>query len=354
MQSQPTPNDLALMRRAIELSRQGFPAPNPHVGCVVAQGRQVVGEGFHHFAGGPHAEAVALEQAGMHAAGSSVYVTLEPCNHQGRTPPCSRALVEAKVRKVFVAVSDPNPTAAGGAKTLREHGIEVIEGFLTEEARSANLMWLTAIERGSPFLVVKVASSLDGRIATQSGESKWITGELARRAGQALRAECGAVLVGRATVQLDHPRLTVRDFEVVNQPRKIILDPWRKLPQKHEIFSENAIRVVAGEAREGELKVATNRAKFELDDLLHKLFDLGITSVLVEGGAKTISHFISEDCFDRLELFVSGKIIGTGKNWLDLPLAGPLRDRPHLQFRQVEAVGEDLRIGLTSTRTRKI
>lgn len=333
------------MRRAIELSAKGFPAPNPHVGCVIAQGRSIVGEGYHEHAGGPHAEVVALQQAGANSNGATAYVTLEPCNHFGRTPPCSEALIAAKVRRVVIAVSEPNATAQGSIMRLRGAGIEVQAGVLTSEAREANQAWLYAYENGKAYVVLKSAISIDGKIATSVGESKWITGEESRAEGHRLRAECGAVLVGRGTVQADSPQLTVRSMEVMNQPLKIVLDPWRKLPATHPTLA-GALRIVGGEAKPEELQINLKGGKFDLNHLRIALFQKGITSVLVEGGAKTVSHFIEQQEFNRLELFVSGRLIGSGKPWFEAPLFGPIIERPELRFQTVRQRGSDLQLSL--------
>src|SRR5579885_2122161 len=205
------------MRRAIELSKNGFPAPNPHVGCVIVKNGEIVGEAYHDHAGAPHAEVVALTQAREKANGADVFVTLEPCNHQGRTGPCSQALIQAGVANVTAACLDPNPKAKGGLKALKESGVKVSHGLMQKEASAANEVFLKSMEQRSPYLVGKVAMSLDGRVAMPNGDSKWITNEASRAIGHRLRAECGAVLVGRNTVARDNPHLTARVEGVVNQ-----------------------------------------------------------------------------------------------------------------------------------------
>lgn len=333
-----------MMARAISLARRGFPAPNPHVGCVIVQGSEIVGEGYHRYAGGPHAEVVALRKAGDRARGATAYVTLEPCNHQGRTPPCSKALMEAGIARVVAADLDPNPRAGGGLERLASSGIATSVGLLGAEARNANLLWMTAVERGWPFVVVKAAMTLDGRIATPSGESQWITGPEARREAHRLRAECGAVLVGRATVEKDNPQLTIRAVKVKNQPVRIVLDPWRKIAPGHSVFDSpgESIRIVAGDPRDSEMKVNYQNGYLDLQDVLRGLLERGITSLLVEGGAHTIGSFFDAGLVDRLELFVAGKVLGAGKSWIERPFPGPLSGASGFELNSVRRVGQDL------------
>ena len=331
------------MRRAVELSRLGFPAPNPHVGCVVAVGGDIVGEGFHDHAGGPHAEIVALEQAGERAQGADVYVTLEPCNHQGRTPPCSNALIAAGVASVTTATLDPNPKAAGGLAALREAGIRVSSGLLEAEARAANEMFLTAMKRGWPFVVGKVAMSLDGRVALPSGESKWITSEASRREGHRLRAECGAVLVGRNTVVRDDPLLTSRVEGVVNQPIRIVLDPHSALSGMEKVFGDEATtwHVVKHPIRENQIEAPLKDDQLDLHRLLKDFFDRGVNGLLIEGGPITLGHFLKSGLIDRLEVFVAPKALGAGPSWLGVGVDS-LADAYQFKVDVVKQLEDDL------------
>lgn len=312
--------DREAMARAIDLAAGGFPAPNPHVGCVLVKDGKVVGEGFHTHAGAPHAEAMALAAAGEAAKGATAYVTLEPCNHRGRTPPCSLALIAAGISRVAIAVADPNPRAQGGADRLRHEGIQVEMGLLCEEAAAVNRQFLFAMKHHRPLVTLKTAMSLDGRIALPSGESKWITGEDARAEGHRLRAERGAVLVGRRTITADNSQLTARILGVVNQPTRVVLDPHRRLVGNENVFDGSAatIRAVAPEfARLGDLVVPLLDAEFDLNELLKKLFDRGITGLLVEGGATTLGHFVSTGLWDELVAFVAPKILLAGPSWAE-------------------------------------
>lgn len=326
------------MRRAIELSRHGFPVPNPHVGCVIERDGEIVGEGWHESCGGPHAEVVALTQAGGRATGATAYVTLEPCNHTGRTGPCSEALIRAGVSKVVFACPDPNPIAAGGASRLRQAEIEVVESLLESEARSANLRFLRSVELGRPYVVLKAALSLDGRIALPSGESKWITGEETRLKGHVLRAEAGAVIVGRNTVEKDDPSLTAQIDGVVNQPLRVVLDSAAKLSPRSKVFSDGGktVRVVAPGLQGLEVKIANGR--FELTSLLQALAEMGVRSVLVEGGAVTLDSFIQAGLADRLELFIAPIVLGAGPSWLEGHGVASLSAAPRFKIAQIVAL----------------
>jgi diaminohydroxyphosphoribosylaminopyrimidine deaminase/5-amino-6-(5-phosphoribosylamino)uracil reductase len=335
------------MARAVDLSRMGFPAPNPHVGCVIVRDGCIVGEGFHEFAGGPHAEKVALLQAGSAAKGSTAFVTLEPCNHHGRTPPCSEALIEAGIARVVYAVGDPNPKASGGAQRLREAGIAVESGLLASEAREANLRWLVAVDRGRPWVTVKAAITLDGCVAAVDGTSKWITGDAARQVGHSLRAEHAGILVGSQTVIDDDPQLTARVDGVRNQPIRIVLDGSARLAGSEPVFRGEPgewLWYCASPTGERQTAMPENLALFLAD-----LWRRGINSVLIEGGPHTASRFIEEGLVDEIQLFVAPKILGEGKRWVEHLGIGSLGDALRFDTVQVGPVGEDIRIILRPT-----
>jgi len=342
--------DEKFMDRAIKLSRRGYPAPNPHVGCVVVKDGEIVGEGYHDFAGGPHAERVALKNAGAKASGSIVYVTLEPCNHLGRTPPCTEALTAAGVSRVVYAVKDPNKGASGGAETLKAAGIDVNGGLMAEKARDANLAWLRAMERQSPFVVAKVAMSLDGRVALPGGESKWITGEKARKRGHQLRAELGAVLIGRNTAELDRPRLSARIGAVRRQPTRVLIDPQGTIGPfgGFEVPREDDILFTKLGTRFGIRLPINEQGLFSAEAILEELWKLGITSVLIEGGPRTLGPFLKQNLVDQIHLFVSGKVLFEGPAWAVGQLS-LLADAPHYRFLKISRVGADLEI-LVETR----
>ncbi len=338
--------DKAAMRRAIRLSRRGFPAPNPHVGCVILRGGVVVGEGWHAYAGGPHAEAVALAGAGDAARGGEAFVTLEPCAHHGRTPPCADALLVAGIARVVAACADPNPRAAGGLARLAAHGVRTEVGLLREEAATANVGFLTAMRLKRPYVVVKAACSLDGRIALPSGESQWITGAAARRAAHRLRAECGAVLVGRRTVQADDPLLTARLPGVVNQPVRIVLDPHARLSGRERVFEGqlgvSTLHMVAKARHGSQIEIRLGSNGFDLHHILTLLFERGLTSLLVEGGAHTIRSFFAANLVDRVELFMAPLLLGAGPAWLEGGELGTLDGVPRLRVERVRRAGADL------------
>jgi diaminohydroxyphosphoribosylaminopyrimidine deaminase / 5-amino-6-(5-phosphoribosylamino)uracil reductase len=331
------------MSRAVELSQSGFPAPNPHVGCVIVRAGEIVGEGYHEFAGGPHAEIAALGMAGEKATGATVYVTLEPCNHHGRTGPCSEALIQARVAKVVYAVPDPNPIAGGGESRLRAAGIEVARAEHVEPAEAANVKWLWAMRHRRPYVVAKAAISLDGRIAKSDGSSKWITGIEARTEAHRLRAECGAVLVGKRTVELDDPELTVRHVASQNSPIRIVLDPRGELNATYQIFrGEGAVRIVEHESRPGDVACPVLDGRVELPKLMPILFDRGITSLLVEGGAQTLSSFIVQGLVNRLELFIAPKLLGDGPAWFSEGRFAGVPSEGQWRFEAVRQVGSDI------------
>ncbi|MEJ5170758.1 MAG: bifunctional diaminohydroxyphosphoribosylaminopyrimidine deaminase/5-amino-6-(5-phosphoribosylamino)uracil reductase RibD [Fimbriimonadales bacterium] len=340
--------DSQAMARAIRLSRRGFPAPNPHVGCVIVRDGEIVGEGWHRFAGGPHAEAEALAAAGERARGATAYVTLEPCNHHGRTPPCSRALIEAGVARVVVACADPNPVAAGGLEALKAAGVAVELGLMADEAEEANWRFLTAMRLRRPAVVAKAAVSADGRIALPSGESRWITGPATRRAGHRLRAEMGAVLVGRITAEQDDPALTARIPGVRNQPLRVVLDPEGRLPGTLRLFDGSAptLRVTA-ERREGCLAVGRRAdGGLDLHRLLAELFERGVTGLLVEGGGRTIGSFLAAGLVDRMELFVAPTVLLDGRPAVLGAAPSRLSEAPRGRWVAVRRVGPDLRLTL--------
>ena len=336
--------DEAFMLRAIDLSKRGFPAPNPHVGCVITDGFRILGKGWHDHAGGPHADIVALKEAGDSARGATAYVTLEPCNHFGRTPPCTQALLDAGIKRVVVACSDPNPVAAGGLALLQERGIETHLGLLEDLASKANEMWLTAMRERRPYIVIKAAVSLDGRIALSSGESQWITGSAARKASHRLRAECGAVLVGRKTVEVDNPKLTARLRGVVNQPVRIVLDPSHRIGPDRNVLDVSAPTMHLFHNSFG---LSAEGGQFDPVQICNVLFDRGIRGVLVEGGATTIAGFVRAGLVDRIELFMAPVLLGDGPSWMDRLQVLHLADAPRFQVQSVKKLSGDLQVTLT-------
>ncbi|QJA06916.1 bifunctional diaminohydroxyphosphoribosylaminopyrimidine deaminase/5-amino-6-(5-phosphoribosylamino)uracil reductase RibD [Thermosulfurimonas marina] len=316
------------MRLALREGRRGLgrTSPNPPVGAVVVdpQSGEVLGRGYHRAAGRPHAEVEALRRAGERARGATLYVTLEPCNHHGRTPPCTEAILAAGIRRVVAGTRDPNPRARGGLEYLAERGLEVRSGVLEKECRYLARFFLRRVQDGRPWVILKVAASLDGRLATRTGDSRWITGERARRLGHGLRALCDAILVGRRTVEEDDPQLTCRLVKGRN-PVRIVLDTRLRLSPDRRLF-RTARKIptwlVCGEKapREREipfrelgveiLRVKEREDRVNLEDLLFRLAERGILSLLVEGGGEVQGAFLDQGLVDEVFFFFGPVIIG--------------------------------------------
>ncbi|EMO2546757.1 TPA: bifunctional diaminohydroxyphosphoribosylaminopyrimidine deaminase/5-amino-6-(5-phosphoribosylamino)uracil reductase RibD [Acinetobacter baumannii] len=308
------------MQQAIELAKRGLYStkPNPNVGCVIVKDDQLIGEGFHPKAGQPHAEVFALRQAGEQAQGATAYVTLEPCAHYGRTPPCAEALVKAQVKKVVVACPDPNPLVAGkGVQILKNASIEVEIGICEDLAAQLNQGFLKAMSTGMPYVRLKVASSLDGRTAMASGESKWITGSAARQDVQHWRAISGAVITGIETVIADDCQLNVRslhnvDIEMVAQPKRVILDRRGRLPLTAKILENPETVMVMGPYRQELADLGVIQLEIQpLKTLLQTLSkQYQIYDVLIEAGATLSSAFLQEGLIDEMISYVAPTLLG--------------------------------------------
>src|SRR5712671_7612085 len=323
---------LALQEAAKGLGRTH---PNPVVGAVVARGGRVLGVGHHERAGGPHAEVAALRQAGRAARGADLYVTLEPCNHQGRTPPCTDAILEAGIARVFVGSIDPNPLVRGrGVRRLRSAGIEVRTGVLREACDAANETWFKFITRKLPWVVLKAAVTLDGKLAAASGDSRWVTGSRARAMVHGLRDELDAVLVGIGTALADDPRLTARG-RGQRDPVRVVVDSAARLPPDARVLRQRsaaptlvactlrapAARVKALQRAGAEIVRCQSRdGRVDLKDLLERLAGRGLTSVLVEGGAAIHGSFLTGRLWDELYLFIAPKVAGgNAPSWAGFP-----------------------------------
>ena len=349
-----SPLDHAMMRRALALAEKGLytATPNPRVGCVLARDGVVVGEGWHENAGAPHAEANALAAAGAAARGATAYVSLEPCNHHGRTPPCAAALVAAGVVRVVAAVRDPNPQARDGAGTLAAAGVKVEHGLLEEEARELNIGFLSRMTRARPWVRMKIAATLDGRTALADGRSQWITGPQARRDGHHWRARACALLTGIGTVKADDPRLTVREVETPRQPLRVVVDSRVEIPQGARILQAGGevllfSAVEPKHALKGaEQIVLPNPAgKVDLPGLLRELARRGVNELHVEAGFRLNGSLVREGCVDEFLLYLNPSFLGDGaQGMLDLPPFDSLDRRPRLALRSVERLGDDLRI----------
>ncbi len=327
--SRPTSEDERWMARALALAERGrgLCSPNPMVGAVVVSEGRLVGEGFHARAGGPHAEAEALRQAGDRARGATLYVTLEPCNHQGRTPPCVDAILSAGIRRVVVAAGDPNPRVrGGGTRALREAGLEVLSGCREDEARACNRVFLAAMERLRPHVTLKCAMTLDGKIAAFDRSARWITGDAARLEAHRLRSQSDAVMVGIGTVLADDPALTVRlDPPWPREPLRIVVDSGARLPLAARLIDSGtparAVVAVADEAPAERLARLEARGVTVLScksrdgrvdpaDLCARLFALDVTGVLLEGGSELNGAFIEAGLVDRVAIFIAPLLIG--------------------------------------------
>jgi len=351
--------DHGMMAHALQLAERGLwtTTPNPRVGCVLVRDGEVVGEGWHERAGEPHAEIHALRQAGERARGAIAYVTLEPCSHHGRTPPCAEALVAAGVARVVAAMADPNPQVAGrGFAILQESGIEVQSGLLENEAREVNIGFVSRMTRGRPWLRLKVAASLDGKTALNNGVSQWITGPDARRDGHRWRARACAILTGIGTVRDDDPQLSVRDVETTRQPLRVVVDSKLETPLSARILQggpvliagavESQERAAALRAAGAEVVVLPNAAgKVELKDLLEELGRRGVNEVHAEAGFKLNGSLMREGLVDELLLYLAPCLIGHDASGLfNLPELTTLDGKRRLQIRDLRQVGADIRV----------
>lgn len=358
-------DDHRYMARALQLARRGFYTthPNPRVGCVIVRDGRIIGEGWHERAGEPHAEVHALLMAGESARGATAYVTLEPCSHHGRTPPCANALVQAGVKRVIVAMVDPNPLVAGnGLKLLQDAGIEAAYGLLESEARALNPGFISRMERDRPYIRLKMAMSLDGRTAMESGESIWITGDAARRDVQFLRAQAGAILTGIDTVLYDDPslnvRLTAEELGIsgeIRQPVRVILDSALRFPLTAKSLSipgQNLIYTCShdtGKIVQLEQMGAKVRRfpgeKLQLSAVMTALVEDGINEVHVEAGATLSGALVEQGFADELVIYMAPHLMGSSARALfNLPHISQMKDRLALTIRDIRAVGVDWRI----------
>jgi diaminohydroxyphosphoribosylaminopyrimidine deaminase/5-amino-6-(5-phosphoribosylamino)uracil reductase len=353
------PADREHMTRALRLAERGLftTTPNPRVGCVVVRGGEIVGEGFHERAGEAHAEVNALRAAGARAEDATVYVTLEPCVHHGRTPPCVEALLAAKVKRVVVAMGDPNPKVSGrGFAALRAAGVEVAAGLLEDEARELNVGFVSRMTRGRPWVRLKAATTLDARTALASGESQWITGEAARRDGHHWRARACAILTGIGTVRDDDPRLTVRDVDTPRQPLRVLVDSRLEVPLAARLLDGGNLLVAAAiedRAKAGRLRdrgaevvVLPNASgKVELEDLVRELGRRALNEVHVEAGFKLNGSLVAAGLVDELLVYIAPKLLGeSARGMFNLPGVERLADARRLRLTDVTRIGEDVRL----------
>ena len=357
------------MARALKLAEKGLYTthPNPRVGCVIVKNGEIIGEGWHERAGEPHAEVHALRQAGERARGADVYVTLEPCSHHGRTPPCANALIDAGVSRVWAGSADPNPLVAGrGLERLQQAGIAVQCGVLQTECETLNIGFFQRFKRGRPWVRLKTAASLDGRVALASGASKWLTGESARQDVQRLRARSSAIVTGINTVLADDPALTVRDDGVsqasagrVRQPLRIVLDRQLRLTDNLQILADTGnpvLIVTTPQAVESQPAVRLERLRkkaeiltldptLDLSAFLAELAIRGVNEVLVEAGGTLAGAFLQQGLCDEYWLYIAPKLLGPeGIPMANIPSVDRLSKVPHFKIQSLVQVGNDVRM----------
>lgn len=349
-----------LMRRAIELAltAQYRTDPNPIVGAVLVDGSgRILAEGFHQKAGAPHAEVVALETFESVPEDATLFVSLEPCNHHGKTPPCTELILKKKVKKVVVGCLDPNPQVSGrGIARLRENGVTVSTGVCEAECRDINRVFNKHIGTGMPYVTVKAAISLDGKVAMASGESQWITGDLSRVRGHTLRSQHQAIAIGRQTLMDDNPRLTDRHSSHPYQPVRVVYASGGNIPLKSFFVSDKQTRrvLIAGSGISGHMEkkliaegvevMVSPDSRPSVVWSLDQLYKAGVCSMLIEGGSELIGSVIREKAADQLCLFISGKIIGDwqAKSWSGYLGIEKLSQVPHLSLDRFEKIGDDL------------
>ncbi|MFG3256359.1 bifunctional diaminohydroxyphosphoribosylaminopyrimidine deaminase/5-amino-6-(5-phosphoribosylamino)uracil reductase RibD [Streptomyces sp. NPDC048172] len=354
------------MRRALDLAARGLGAtsPNPVVGCVILdRSGRTVGEGWHQRAGGPHAEIHALAEAGDDARGGTAVVTLEPCNHTGRTGPCAQALIEAGIARVVYAVADPNPTATGGARTLADAGVDVEGGLSADEAAAGNIAWLTSVLHHRPYVTWKYAATLDGRTAAADGSSRWITSEEARADVHRLRAESDAVLVGAGTARADDPHLAVRGVPGAVQPLRVVLDTNASAVKRGSRVLDDAAPTLIAVAEDADADVselesagsgvevvrlprsdARGGAGLDLRALLAALHARDVRSVLLEGGATLAGAFVAAHAIDRVIGYVAPVLLGAGPPALGDAGISTIAQALRLTVCETTRLGPDLRI----------
>lgn len=353
--------DLKYMKRALTLARRGvgMTSPNPAVGCVIVKGGRIIGEGWHRQAGGPHAEVFALEKAGKAARGADVYVTLEPCSHTGKTPPCCDALIRAGVKRVVAGMKDPNPLVNGnGLARLEQAGIATICGVLEDECRHINRAFIKQVSTALPFVTYKCAMTLDGKIASVTGESKWVSGEKSRRYVHKMRATHDAVMVGVDTIITDNPQLTVRHVKGRN-PLRVIVDTHLRTPASVAVINDDSVKrtVIATTETDTDVHLRYTRqgasilvceeldGHVSMSDLLRKLGGMNIQSILLEGGSRLAGDMLKHALIDEFVIFIAPKILGSdGFSPFALRGITSMENTFKLSFGDIAHIGQDLLI----------
>src|SRR5688572_5219997 len=341
-----------MMARALELAGKGLytTTPNPRVGCVVTQGETVVGEGWHEKAGGPHAEVLAINQSEKKAEGATLYVTLEPCNHHGRTPPCTDLILKSGIKRVVAATLDPNPKASRGGEKLSQSGIRFEHGLLADEAKELNIGFFSRMTRGRPWVRMKIAATLDGRTALADGRSQWITGPAARQDGHRWRARACAILTGIGTVKADDPRLTVREVETPRQPLRVVVDSRLEIADSARILEGGDALIFCGVQKQRKLQaeilqIPNQEGKVDLPQMLEELARRGVNELHVEAGFRLNGSLVREGCVDEFLVYLNPSFLGDEAQGMLAALGiSSLENRKKLSITSVDRVGEDLRI----------
>tara|TARA_Y100001970_G_scaffold219511_1_gene269354 strand:- start:732 stop:1745 length:1014 start_codon:yes stop_codon:yes gene_type:complete len=314
--------------------------PNPRVGCVIVQNGEIVSRGYHKQYGGPHAEVDAINNCKVELNKATMYVTLEPCNHEGKTPPCTELIDSQKFERIVIACKDPNPIINNGLQALMKKGLTIDFNVCEDEAKFINKRFFTYHEKKRPYVILKYASTLDGFISEESGHSKWITSKKSRHSVHILRSSCDAILVGRKTVEADNPSLT--SHNVGSDPRIVILDPSKKINKEYQSLKKNTIHFTSeltGKTREDNIQI-----------ILTKLHSLNIQSVLVEGGATTLTSFINHKTFDEMHVYYAPKLIGKGISIYNT--TKEIHDSLNLQVVKHENFDNDIKITYFNTKAR--
>ncbi|WP_326648546.1 bifunctional diaminohydroxyphosphoribosylaminopyrimidine deaminase/5-amino-6-(5-phosphoribosylamino)uracil reductase RibD [Streptomyces sp. NBC_01750] len=351
-----TAADTDAMRRAILLAARGLgsTSPNPVVGCVILDASgQPAGAGFHRRAGGPHAEVHALREAKERARGGTAYVTLEPCNHTGRTGPCAQALVEAGIERVVYAVGDPTAQATGGADSLRAAGVQVEQGLLADQAEAGNIAWLTSVRLGRPYVLWKYAATLDGRIAAQDGTSRWITSPESRADVHRLRAEADAVIVGSGTARADDPHLAIRGIEGAVQPLRVVVDTEGTAVKPGARVLDDAAPTLIAVAEDAEtglrdvVRLPRAANGLSVPALLEALHQRGVRSVLLEGGPTLAGAFVAAGAVDKVVGYLAPVLLGAGRTALAGAGISTIAEALRLDMTETVRIGPDLRVTAT-------
>ena len=353
--------DYQFMARALKLAKKGLYTtyPNPRVGCVIVRDSQILTEGWTQKAGQAHAEAHAISRSGSSLSGSTVYVTLEPCSHQGKTPPCADALVNSAVKRVVMAVNDPNPRVNGeGVRKLRQAGIKVESGLMENEAREINRGFFSLHERHRPWIRLKTAASLDGKTAMKSGESQWITSKNARLDGQKLRAQSSAILTGVNTVIVDDPSLTVRLDGIDRQPLRVILDSGLRTPPQAKLFTQGGDILIltcldVGDQKAEQLRtkganvmqIESDNGRLSLAKVMETLAAMSINEIHVEAGRTLTGRLISENLADELVIYLAPTLLSDqAQGMFHIPELNKLAQQKKMSWQDIRMIGNDLRL----------